>query len=66
VWGDRREDIEKATKRQARRSRRKPEEIAEISAAAVALNCEWALPQVRVDAASGESTSILSLVVTLI
>ena len=48
------EDIEKATKRQARRSRRNPEDIAAISAAAVALNCEWALPQVRVEAASDE------------
>eukprot|EP01044_Picomonas_judraskeda_P017628 COSAG03_NODE_3349_length_2065_cov_4.387080_4_plen_142_part_00 len=48
------EDIEKATKRQARRNRRRPAQIAAISDAAVALNCEWCLPQIHVEVASAE------------
>ena len=52
------EEIEKATKKQARRNRRRPDQIASISSAAVALNCEWCLPQIRVEVASDEWATI--------
>ena len=52
------EDIEKATKRQARRNRRRPAQVASISDAAVALNCEWCLPQIHVEVASGKWAEI--------